>query len=87
MRLMFGCMLRGCAIAQDWKKNQKAKKMKSEKKKMKKQTYWFKPPEKHQPPQASCVSCVCMALVGARREVHKGGVREGGIGRVFVNTL
>ena len=76
MRLVFGCVSRGCANTQDGKKKKKSEK------KSEKQTY-----QKHQPPQASCVSCVCVALVRVRREARRGGVHRDGIGRVSIRAL
>jgi len=76
MRLVFGCVSRGCANAQDGKKKSKSKK-KSEK--------WTH--QKHQPLQASHVSCVCVASVRVHREAHRGGICRDGIRRVFIGAL
>ena len=57
-RLMFGCVSRECANAQNWKKKRKAKK--------KRRAHWFKHPQNHQPLQASCVVCAWLQWGHAR---------------------
>ena len=80
-RLVFGCVLRGCANVQDWEKK------KTKKKKTKKQTHWFKSLQKHQLLLVLHVSYVYMALVRVGREAHGGGIHRDGIRQVFVGTL
>jgi len=84
-RLVFGCVSRGCANAQDWEKK-KVKKT-TKKKKSEKRTHWFKSPQKHQLLLVLHVSYVCVASVRVGREVRGGGIYRDGIRQVFVGTL
>ena len=85
VRLVFGCVSRGCANAQDWEKKMKVKK--TTKKKSEKWTHWFKSPQKYQLLPVLHVSYVCVALVRAGREVCGGGIHRDGIRWVFIGTL
>ena len=63
------------------------KKKKPKKKKTKKQTHWFKSPQKHQLLLVLHVSYVYVASVRVGREAHGRGIHRDGIRQVFVGTL
>jgi len=71
-RLVFGCMLRGCANAQDREKKRKVKK--NEKEKKMKSRLTSSNPHKNTNLYRPCMSCVCVALVWVCREAREGGM-------------